>query len=63
MNLVIAAYWTEDDPDEATGYVADAIHGHLIPGTGSVVSIEEGNVDPALRRFLRSVQLQEAANS
>lgn len=62
MNLVIAAYWTEDEPDEATEKMAAAIDGH-IPGTGSVVSLAEHSVDAGLRHFLRSIQLEDAANS
>lgn len=63
MNLIIAAYWTDDDAQEATRIAAEAIHGHLIPGTGSVVSLAEHSVDAGLRAFLRNLQLEEAADS
>jgi hypothetical protein len=62
MILVIAAYWTEDEADGATERLAEAIGDH-IPGTGSVVAIEEANVDRELRQFLRSVHLEEPANA
>ena len=62
MNLVIAAYWTEDEPDEATAKMAWAIDGHL-PGTGGVVSLDARAVTPELRHFLRRLNLEEAANA
>lgn len=63
MNLIIVAYWTDDDHDTATDYVAEALRGHAISETGSVVSFSEGNVDRQLRSWLRALQLEEAANS
>lgn len=62
MNLIIAAYWTEDDAADATAKMAEAVDGH-IPGTGGVVSLDVSNVDARLRHFLRSIQLDEAANA
>jgi hypothetical protein len=60
-NLVIAAYWTHDDHDLATTKLAVSMKGH-IPDSGAVVSLDAEKVDATLRRFLRAVQLDEAAD-
>lgn len=62
MNLVIAAYWTDDAAEDATSRLAEAIDGQ-IPGTGGVVALDVANVDAGLRHFLRLIQLDDAANA
>ncbi len=58
-HLVIAAYWSTETPNDATERVCQAIDGHTVPGSGSVVSV----IDPdgPLYRWLRTLQLEEAA--
>ena len=62
VNLVIAAYWTDDEPDKATSKLAEAVEGQL-PGTGAVVALDVSQVDAGLRHFLRRLNLEEAANA
>jgi len=64
-HLCIAAFWVEGDPREATDGLADAIPSTpgFLAGTGSVVTIDEHNVDAALRRWLRNIDIAEAADA
>jgi hypothetical protein len=60
-NLIIAAYWTDDEADLATAKAAVSMKGQ-IAGSGAVVSLDDANVDAELRVFLRRLQLEEAAD-
>lgn len=64
-HLCIAAFWVEGDPDETTEGLAELVPqtpGYL-PGTGSVVTISQHNVDTQLRRWLRNINIEEAADA
>jgi hypothetical protein len=59
--LVIAAFWTDEAPDVAT----DRVSGSLtdgVKGSGAVVAIGQDKVDRDLRRWLRRVNIAEAAD-
>lgn len=58
-HLVIAAFWTEINPDDSVKAVADAVETLALKGSGAVVSVK--GVDMPLRRWLRQVQLDEPA--
>lgn len=64
-HLVIAAFWTEDDPEAVTEQAANAIESYVDhePDTGGIAAIAEPDVDRALRAFLRTVNLGEAADA
>lgn len=59
-HLVVAAFWTTLDYDDATAKMAEAMEGSAIEGSGAAVSVKAPDV--SLRRWLRAVQLGEAAD-
>lgn len=59
-HLVIAAFWTDTEPDDSVKVVADTMDEIAIKGSGAVVSVK--GVDLPLRRWLRQVNLEEAAD-